>query len=135
MRRAVPLLLSAGLAGCAPRPAPIAAPARPDPEAVRVIAMAADQVKRCYRAPRVGRDGRGIATVLRVAYAPDGTLAELPSLLRQRGVAPDTAAIARQLAEAAALAVVKCVPLRLPAERYRGGWDSFELTFSPKAVA
>ncbi len=134
MRRCAILWGAALLAGCVHRQAAIA-PRRPDPEVVRVVAMAADQVRRCYRGPRVGRAASGIVTVLSVAYAPDGTLAELPSLARQRGVTSDTVVAARQLAEAAALAVVRCVPLRLPAERYRGGWDSFELTFSPKAVA
>lgn len=122
------------LAGCAQQQAALTPP-RPDPEVARVVAMAADQVRRCYRAPRVGRGASGIVTVLSVAYAPDGTLAELPSLARQRGVTVETVVAARQLAEAAARAVIQCAPLRLPAERYRDGWDSFELTFSPKAVA
>lgn len=100
-----------------------------------MVALAADQVKRCYHAPRGGRGARDIVTVLRVAYAPDGTLAELPALVAQRGVTDMNRALAAGLAEAAALAVVNCVPLKLPAERYPRGWDSFELTFSPKAVA
>ena len=108
---------------------------RPDPALVRVIAMAADQVRRCYRAPRAQRGARGIVTVLRVAYAPDGNLAELPSLVTQRGVTEENARAASEMAEAAARAVVTCVPLKLPAERYRNGWDSFVLTFSQKAVA
>jgi hypothetical protein len=133
----LPTLLGLVLAGCVERPARTAGAveARPDPGMARVIAMAADQVKRCYQAPRVGRDGRGIATVLRVAYAPDGTLAELPALVLQRGVTDENRAAAAALAEAAALAVVRCAPLKLPPERYRNGWDSFVLTFSPKAVA
>ncbi len=134
MRRTATLSTLMLLAACAPVPVAVA-PHRPDPEAQRVIAMAADQVKRCYQAPRVGRGARGIVTVLRVAFAPDGTLAELPQLIGQRGVTDDNRAAAPPLAEAAALAVVRCAPLRLPPERYRGGWDSFELTFSPRAVA
>ena len=122
------------LVACAAPPRPVASP-HPDPEMARVIAIAADQVRRCYRAPPGQRGGRGIVTILRVSYAPDGTLAELPVVLAQRGATADNIAAARNLAEAASLAVIRCVPLHLPAERYRGGWDSFDLTFSPKAVA
>ncbi len=130
MRRFAPLA-GALLAGCvATTPPP-----RPDPAMARVIAMAANQVRRCYRAPRIGRGGGGIVTVLNVAYAPDGTLATLPALAGQLGVTAANAAAAEALAEAAALAVTRCVPLRLPAAQYRGGWDSFQLTFSPKAMA
>lgn len=103
---------------------------------VRVIAMAADQVRRCYRPPpRLDRGARGIVTRLRVAYAPDGALAELPSLVEQNGVTDENRASATPLAEAAALAVVRCAPLRLPPEQYSGGWNSFVLTFSYKAIA
>lgn len=130
MRSLVPLAASL-LAGCATA----APPPRPDPGLARVVAMAADQVRRCYRAPRIGRGGGGIVTVLDVAYAPDGTLATLPALAKQLGVTAGNAQAAEALAEAAALAVTRCVPLRLPAAQYRGGWDSFQLTFSPKAMA
>jgi hypothetical protein len=122
------------LAGCVRHPVVVAQP-RQDPEVARAVELAADQVKRCYRAPRAQRDGRGIVTSLRVAYAPDGTLAELPSLVSQRGVSDDNARIAADLADAAASAVVRCTPLKLPPERYRNGWDSFVLTFSQKAAA
>ncbi|TVV72308.1 hypothetical protein [Sphingomonas solaris] len=133
MHRAAPLalLLAAACAGRTPPPHI----SRPDPEAARVIASAADQVRRCYRAPRAGRGGRGIVTVLRVAYAPDGMLAELPAIVTQSGVTADNSAAAGPMAEAAVLAVVRCAPVRLPAAQYRGGWNSFELTFSPRAVA
>ncbi|WP_156679988.1 hypothetical protein [Sphingomonas profundi] len=116
-------------------PLQTAARPRADPEMARVIASAADQVRRCYRAPRVGRAGGSIVTTLRVNYAPDGTLAELPRLLGQRGVTEANAYVAQQLAEAATLAIIRCAPISLPPERYSNGWDSFDLTFSPKAVA
>jgi hypothetical protein len=123
------------LAGCAVPP-PVAAPARPDPGFQQVIAMAAAQVKRCYRTPLGMRHaGRAIAVTLGVRYAPDGTLAAPPALVAERGVTPDNAVYARPLAEAAAAAVVQCSPLRLPPEYYRGGWEAFELTFAFGAVA
>lgn len=132
-----PLVLTAILAAaaCAPRP-PATVNGRPDPRLVeRVTATAASQVKRCYRAPRLSREARQIVTRLRVRYAPDGQLAELPVLLSQAGITPTNRAHAPAMAEAAMVAVVRCSPLTLPPELYTAGWDEFDLTFSPPSFA
>ena len=132
LRRA-PLLLFSALAGCATAPRGVAI--RHDPVAQRLIALAADRIQRCYRTPRLSHAARQIETVLAVRYAPDGSLAELPELIAQRGVTDENRDDAERMAEAARLAVIRCAPLALPADHYQGGWDRFELTFSPKAVA
>lgn len=132
-----PLVLIAVLAAaaCASRP-PATVNGRPDPRLVeRVTATAANQVKRCYRAPRLSREARQIVTRLRVRYAPDGQLAELPVLLSQAGITPANRAHAPAMAEAAMVAVVRCSPLTLPPELYTAGWDEFDLTFSPPSFA
>lgn len=132
MRRTHILLTALILAGCAPTPAP------PGPDRALVantVAMAAAQIQRCYRTPRVPREGRQITVVLRVRYGIDGMLTGLPELVTQRGVSPDNQPYATRMTEAATLAVIRCAPLRLPPETYQGGWDEFELTFSPRAVA
>ena len=127
------LQMLSALAGCAPAlREPVA---HRDPIAPRLIAQAAARIQRCYRAPRLGHAARQIETVLAVRYAPDGTLSALPELVAQRGVTEENRADAERMAEAARLAVIACAPLALPVEHYQGGWDSFELTFSPKAVA
>jgi hypothetical protein len=128
-------LMALLLIGCMAGPRPVAGPARIDPRFAEVVAMAADQVKRCYRTPRVPHAGRQIVTTLGVHYAPDGTLAGLPEVRAQRNVTPETQLYAAAMAEAASLAVEQCSPLRLPQEYYKGGWDDFELTFSPGAIA
>jgi len=120
------------LAGCA---TPSQQQRRPNPELVRVVAMAAAQVQRCYRMPRLPREGRQITIVLRVRYGPDGALIGLPEVKAQRGVTPENATYANRMAEAATLAVIRCSPLSLPPQYHQGGWDDFELTFSPRAVA
>ena len=107
----------------------------PDPIARQLIAQAASRIQRCYSAPRLGHAARQIETVLAVRYAPDGTLVELPELVAQRGVTDENRADAARMADAARLAVIRCAPLALPVEHYQNGWDRFELTFSPKAVA
>ena len=99
------------------------------------VASAARQVQRCYRTPRVPREGRQITIVLRVRYSVDGMLIGLPEMVAQRGVSPTSQFYASQMTEAATLAVIRCSPLTLPAELHQGGWDDFELTFSPRAVA
>lgn len=98
-----------------------------------VLSTAASQVRRCYRAPRVASAGKQIVTRLRVHLNSDGTLAALPQIVEQYGVTPDSQPYAGPMAEAATLAVIRCSPLRLPAELYGSVWRSFELNFSPAA--
>lgn len=108
----------------------------PDPRAVaRAVSMAAAQVQHCYRTPRIPREGRQITIVLRVRYGTDGMVLGLPEMVAQRGVTPANQPYATRMTEAATLAVIRCSPLSLPPELYQGGWDDFELTFSPRAVA
>jgi len=140
------VLATAPLAvGCAGQSAPFSRPtasprvsagARPDPRLAEVVASAAAQIRRCYRAPPgVGHLGQQITTVLGVHYAPDGSLVGLPELRGQSGVTPENRVYAEQMAQAASLAVMQCAPIRMPAEYYQGGWDMFELTFSFGAAA
>jgi hypothetical protein len=95
---------------------------------------AADQVRRCYRQPRVPAAGKRIVTRLRVRFAVDGRLVDTPLLVSQQGVTPENSPYAESMAEAATMAVIRCAPLRLPPELHHGGWDSFDLTFSPRAI-
>ena len=138
MRLPVAAVLTLALAACAQsQPVRItAAPPAPDPKAVaRATQAAADQVRRCYAAPRVGREGRQIVTRLLVRLKPDGSLAEPPSLLDQQGITPRNRIFASAMAAAAADAVERCTPLALPPELYERGWDTFELTFAPRLAA
>ena len=130
--RLAPLALLA-LAACTTLPQ---ARSAPDPQLLaRATRSAAQQVKRCYRAPRLTREARQISTRLRVRYTVDGQLAELPILLSQGGITPSNRAHAPAMAEAAMVAVVRCSPLVLPPELYHAGWDEFDLTFSPPSFA
>jgi len=132
MRSLPVMLLALVLAGCATAPEPEGPDRRLFAEAV---ASAARQVQRCYRTPKIPREGRQITIVLRVRYGIDGMLIGLPEPVDQRGVTPGNQLYARQMTEAAMLAVIRCTPLVLPPDLYRGGWNDFELTFSPRAVA
>src|SRR3546814_14627013 len=61
----------------------------PRPSVASFVAGAAEQVKRCYRSPRVSRAARRITTRLLVRYTSDGMLAGLPVWLSQDGVTPE----------------------------------------------
>jgi hypothetical protein len=126
------MLLFPGLlvGGCVERPSSRLARG----QIAQATASAAAQIKRCYRQPRVPSEVRQIVTRLRVRYRIDGGLAEPPILVWQSGVDSVTSVQAEKMAEAAKLAVIRCAPLRLPPEYYAGGWDEFDLTFSPGAV-
>ena len=119
-------------AGCAQQPQPSRIPSAAMEE---VLQRAAQQVRRCYRSPRVASSGKQIVTRLRVRYRADGGLAGLPTVVSQGGVTPANSFYAGKMAEAAGLAVVRCAPVRLPAELYEHGWSTFELIFSPAARA
>ena len=99
------------------------------------IDSAAAQVKRCYRHPGVPSAGRSISTRVRLRLAPDGGLIDVPMIVVQTGVTPDNRLFAGRMAEAASQAVMRCAPLRLPAELHAGGWEEMDLTFSPSVLA
>lgn len=138
MRHAIPAVMFVALGACAmPRVPHVAArQAGPDRAAVaRAIGQAAQQVQRCYRAPRVGGSAKRIGTVMLVRFAPDGTLIGLPELVQQTGITPDNAGLAPAMAEAARVAIIRCTPVSLPAELYENGWNEFQLTFSLRMAA
>src|SRR3546814_19240648 len=71
----------------------------PRPSVASFVAGAAEQVKRCYRSPRVSRAARRITTRLLVRYTSDGMLAGLPVVLSQEGVTPEGSPFAEAMAE------------------------------------
>ena len=126
------LALSTLLSACAEPSAPLRAQS---PAAVRVSAAVAEQVRRCYRAPRVPSAGRGIVTRLFARYTGDGMLVGLPMLVSQEGLTPESRPYAGRMAEAARLAVMRCNPVRLPPQANKRRGSDFFLTFSPRRNA
>lgn len=134
-----PLLLTTMSAGCTPatsiRPALPSVAAAPDPRWQTLLQSAAQQVRRCYRGPRVSHSGRQIVTRLRVFVAPDGLIAGRPAVIAQNGVTPVNRIYAERMAEAAIDAVLRCAPLRIPQGFAGGSAFEIDLTFSPSASA
>jgi hypothetical protein len=134
MRRIlVALTLAASAAACV-SPEPRTGTRVTAAQASAITMVAAEQVQRCYRMPRVPAAARRIAIRLRVRFAPDGLLVEPPLLVRLEGAALRNQIYAAAMAEAATAAVRRCSPLRLPTALYRGGWDDFYLDFTPRAL-
>jgi hypothetical protein len=105
------------------------------PSSIRASALVAEQVRRCYRSPRVPSAGKAISTRLFVRYTADGALVGLPLLISQEGVVPEARPYAGRMTEAAKEAVVRCNPVRLPQEADKRRGSDFLLTFSPRRSA
>ena len=99
-----------------------------------LAAAIAAQVKPCYVVPAGGTDSGNIITVLRLRFNPDGSVSTEPRIAEQSGVTESNQAYARQIGEAARRAVLRCSPLRLPAELYEGGWEDIEFVFNPRLM-
>jgi hypothetical protein len=133
MNAIIPMaLLALPLSACA-RPADSVRP--PSPSALAASAAVAEQVRRCYRAPRVPSAGRNIVTRLFARYTADGMLVGVPLLVSQQGLTSESERYASRMAEAAKLAVMRCSRVRLPEDRGRRRGSDFVLTFSPRRSA
>lgn len=136
-RHALALVSACALIGCAtPAPQRYVLPLPSNsPLMVQAMNEAARQVRRCYRAPRVATAGRAIVTQLRVRINPDGAISGLPAIVSQSGVGAGNQAYADRMAQAAIESVMRCAPLVLPPEAYRGMAIVMDLTFSPALSA
>jgi outer membrane biosynthesis protein TonB len=95
-----------------------------------LAALLLQQVKPCYNPPAGGADAGQIATVLNLRMNKDGSVAAV-EIGDQSGVNGQNQAYARQMADAARRAVLRCAPFKLPPEMYQGGWDDFGFRFRP----
>ena len=95
-----------------------------------LAALLLQQVKPCYNPPAGGADAGQIATVLDLRLNRDGSVASV-QIGEQSGVNGQNQAYARQMADAARRAVLRCAPFKLPPEMYEGGWDDFGFRFRP----
>ncbi len=90
------------------------------------------QVQPCYDLGALGgTPAMQIVTVLNLHFNADGSLAGTPQLIEQQGVNAGNRAYAQQMAEVSRRAVLRCSPLKLPAELYAGGWENFTMGFIP----
>lgn len=100
-----------------------------------LAAALARQFKPCYELGSLqGTPAMSIVTTLRLRYKPDGTVALAPELVEQTGIEASNQSYARQMSDIAKRAVLRCSPVRLPEELYKGGWEDFQLRFIPSQL-
>ena len=56
-------------------------------------------------------------------------------MARNSGVTPGNQPYVRQMNEAAARALQRCAPYKLPADLYEGGWEDLIFTFRPMQMS
>lgn len=96
-----------------------------------LVALIASKVKPCYNPPAGGADAGQITTILSIRMNRDGSVADVTTGA-QSGVNASNHAYARQMADAARRAVLRCSPITgLPANLYEGGWSDFDFRFRP----
>lgn len=105
------------------------------PAALAASVAVAEQIRRCYRDPRVPSAGRNIVTRLFARYTADGLLVGFPLLVSQQGLTSESRPYAGRMAEAAKQAVLRCSRVRLPPETGQRRGSDFFLTFSPRRSA
>lgn len=100
-----------------------------------LAAALARQFKPCYELGSLqGTSAMSIVTTLRLRYQPDGTVAAQPEVVEQTGIEAGNRSYAQQMSDIARRAVLRCTPVKLPAELYKGGWDDFQLRFIPSQL-
>jgi hypothetical protein len=112
------------------------APARAtvDPRAAATLAQAIRaQVAPCWNPPTGGRDVRRMTVIVTVQYSRDGRVIGMPQAGTPTGMTAANADYARAFAETARRAVLRCQPLKLPAELY-DLWGSVEINFDPEEM-
>jgi outer membrane biosynthesis protein TonB len=113
-----------------------AAPSRAtvDPRAAATLAQAIRaQVAPCWNPPVGGRDVRRMTVIVTVNYSRDGRVIGMPQAGTPTGMTAANADYARAFAETARRAVLRCQPLKLPAELY-DLWGSVEINFDPEEM-
>lgn len=108
--------------------------ARIDPRAAATLAQAIQaQVAPCWNPPIGGSDVRKMTVLIRADFATDGRVIGNPVVVGQTGASGGNGDYARAFAETARRAVLRCSPLKLPANLYEL-WKSVEINFDPESM-
>lgn len=108
--------------------------ARVDPRAAATLAQAIQaQVAPCWNPPIGGADVKKMTVLIHADFGRDGRVLGNPRIVGQTGVSGGNGDYARAFAETARRAVLRCSPLKLPAELY-DLWKSVEINFDPESM-
>jgi len=99
-----------------------------------LVDMIRSQITPCWNPP-VAEDNSGhVTVVMRISLDRNGAVTGTPSVSRLTGRTAANAAYANALSGSVRRAVLRCSPLKLPAELY-DAWSNVELNFDPKDVS
>lgn len=108
--------------------------ARIDPRAAATLAQAIRaQVAPCWNPPIGGSDVRKMTVLIRADFGRDGRVIGNPIVVGQTGATSGNGDYARAFAETARRAVLRCSPLKLPANLY-DLWKQAEINFDPESM-
>lgn len=91
------------------------------------------QITPCWNPPTDDKIAERLVVVTRIRLDRTGALIGIPDVATVRGRTPGNAAFANALAGSVRRAVMRCSPLRLPAELFEA-WSDIELTFDPRDI-
>lgn len=100
-----------------------------------LVALIASQVKPCYNIPVGGAGVETIVSRVRLRLKPDGSIKVAPEVVGNTGVNGGNQPYVRQMNEAAARALQRCAPYKLPADLYEGGWEDLIFNFRPAQMS
>lgn len=98
-----------------------------------LVAMIRSQITPCWNPPVAEENSGHVTVVMRIRLDRSGSVAGTPSVSRLTGRTAANTAYANALSGSVRRAVLKCSPLKLPAELY-DAWSNVELNFDPKDV-
>lgn len=105
-----------------------------NPRAAATLAQAIRaQVAPCWNPPIGGADVRKMTVLIRADFLADGSVTGTPRVISQTGTSSQNGDYARAFAETARRAVLRCSPLKLPAELYPL-WKSVDINFDPEQM-
>lgn len=108
--------------------------ARLDARATASLAAAIRaQIAPCWNPPIGGTDVKKMTVVLGIQLGRDGSVIGQPRVIGQTGTTAGNAGYAKAFADTAVRAVLRCAPLKLPADMF-DAWKSFELNFDPSEL-
>lgn len=99
-----------------------------------LVDMIRSQITPCWNPPVAEENSGHVTVVMRINLDRGGTVIGIPSVSRQTGRTATNTAYANALSGSVRRAVLRCSPLKLPAELY-DAWSSVELNFDPKDVS
>ncbi len=88
------------------------------------------QIAPCWNPPIGGDDAGRMTVLLHIRFAKNGSVVGVPEVLKQTA---GNATYAKVFAESAKRAVIRCSPVKLPAELYEA-WRDIEFNFDPSQM-